>query len=166
MTTIPSKLVDDLFYVDVDGVVDDWTRRADQRISTGRWRERRRLVIEDPNSDLWGIDYSQALTENQDHVRPWEDSDKVTAVRVYPHAVTETVYRTEPVPPTALTADECARIHATVAGHARRELIETIAEATYDLDGEDGGGSGMVWHLAQAHALVSVLPGLRYEEQP
>jgi hypothetical protein len=67
------------------------------------------------------------------------------------------------VRPEPLTTATCNRIRREVANHPRRDLIETIAEATYDIDGEDGGG-GKVWHLAQAHALVSTLPGLRYDE--
>lgn len=67
-------------------------------------------------------------------------------------------------PPAApYSAEECERIRTDVAAHPRRDLIETIAEATYDLDGEDGGGAGKLHHLAQARALVGALPGLRLD---
>ena len=58
------------------------------------------------------------------------------------------------------TPDEGERILAEVAVHPKRELIETIAEATYDLANEHGGGGGMWYHTSQAHGLVEALPAL------
>jgi hypothetical protein len=63
------------------------------------------------------------------------------------------------------TAAEGARIMADVQAHPRRDVIDAIAEATYDLANDEApAGGGMWWHLSQAHALVEALPALSLDE--
>lgn len=66
------------------------------------------------------------------------------------------------------TAEQGARILADVEQHPKRDLIEAIAEATFDLANEDGTGrgGGMWWHLDWAYALVEVLPELTLRTEP
>ena len=47
-----------------------------------------------------------------------------------------------------------------MAAHPRRQLIEAIAEARYELANENGY-AGMVWCLADAYALVEEMPDLQ-----
>lgn len=89
------------------------------------------------------------------------DGEVVVQVPEKTHADLVALGWCPPVEP--LTPEECERIRTDVAAHPRRDLIETIAEVTYDLDGEDGGGAGKLHHLAQARALVGALPGLRLD---
>jgi hypothetical protein len=62
------------------------------------------------------------------------------------------------------TLDEGAQILAEVKAHLKRELIETVAEATFALANEHGSGGGMWWHLSQAYVLVEALPALCLDE--
>jgi hypothetical protein len=66
---------------------------------------------------------------------------------------------------TKISPEEGARILTDVERHPRRELIEAIADATYDLANEHGPtGGGMWWHLSQALALVEMLPALTLDD--
>lgn len=75
-----------------------WTRKGIQHRSTSRWEEHLWLVVADEQGALWGVPYSQGLTEVQETEWPWEtESDEpLPLVRLYAHEVTTTVYRTEP----------------------------------------------------------------------
>jgi hypothetical protein len=68
---------------------------------TSRWHERYWLVVRDAQGDTYGIEYGVGLTENQEDDLPWDhvsDDRELKLTRLFPHPVTTTVYRREPVP--------------------------------------------------------------------
>ena len=78
--------------------VDRWTRVGDIRNSSSRWMERRTLVIKDGDGQFWGLGYEVGLTEEQESEYPWRGTgdEPLALIRLYPHTVAKTVYRTEP----------------------------------------------------------------------
>lgn len=75
-----------------------WTRVGEYHYDTGRWTERWWLVIADADGALWGARYEIGLTEDQENTYPWygDDAHPARLTRLYPHTVTQTVYRTRP----------------------------------------------------------------------
>lgn len=71
-------------------------------IRTSRWHEWYWLVLRDEKGDTYGIDYGRGLTESQEPEFPWPwygdrsvpGDRELKLTRLYPHAVTKTVYRT------------------------------------------------------------------------
>ncbi len=61
------------------------------------------------------------------------------------------------------TADQGRRITEAADLHPRRNLVWALARAGHDLDGENGAGAGMWWHLERALAVVDGLPELRLD---
>lgn len=66
-----------------------------------RWMQGIRVVVSDPDGAFWGLDYDRGLTEEQPNEYPWRNKESATLIRLYPHAITETVYRTKPQEVTA-----------------------------------------------------------------
>lgn len=60
-----------------------------------------------------------------------------------------------------IPAAEGRRIVEAADMHPRRNLVYALAEVTSDLDGENGTGGGMWWHLQRALAVVDAMPDLR-----
>jgi hypothetical protein len=95
--TIPADVAAELYELD-DNERDSsgaWTRIADQIIDSGRWLERRWLVVSN-GEGVFGVRYADGLTEEQEHERPWED-DGVDAIELTPLVgvpVTTTTYLT------------------------------------------------------------------------
>lgn len=60
-----------------------------------------------------------------------------------------------------ISAEEGRRIVEAADMHRRRNLVYALAETMSDLDGENGAGGGMWWHLQRALAVVDAMPDLR-----
>ncbi len=54
------------------------------------------IVVVDDDAATWGLPYDRGLTEEQPNEYPWRDKGSATLVRLYPHTITKTVYRTKP----------------------------------------------------------------------
>lgn len=58
--------------------IDGWEQCADVHVDSDRWMEHRLLIIRSTATDmLYGAEYEQGLTEDQD-VQPFEYDDTVT----------------------------------------------------------------------------------------
>lgn len=66
--------------------------------------------------------------------------------------------------PDRISAAEGRRIVEAADMHRRRHLVYALAETMSDLDGENGAGGGMWWHLSRALAIVDAMPDLRADE--
>lgn len=103
--TIGAGTAADLYEGENGDTAYGWTRVADVRDSSGRWMEHRTLIVADANGVSWGVRYDVGLTEEQEHELPWDGgAESLELVRLYPHTVTKTVYRTEPPAATAEAA--------------------------------------------------------------
>jgi hypothetical protein len=93
-------------YESKDGdTIAGWTRIGTQLDRTSRWLDYHYLVLANQDGEHYGLSYGTGLTEMQEDELPWEDSvDRLPLVRLYPHQVTTTVYRTEPADPTGQDA--------------------------------------------------------------
>lgn len=99
LTTISADVVGDITAAILGGEAasaEGWTFVADQHIRTSRWHERYYMVLRNEAGELWGVEYAEGLTESQESEYPWEDENLVPAVRLHPHEVTTTEYRTTP----------------------------------------------------------------------
>lgn len=95
--TIDPQHAADLYDSTDGATAGPWTRIAEQHQRTSRWLEYRHLVVADPAGQHYGLIYAIGLTENQEHDLPWDETDEpLPLVRLYPHQVTTTVYRTDP----------------------------------------------------------------------
>ena len=66
-------------------------------ISSSRWSLRYKLIFQINRQDYYEVSYSKGATEQQDE-SPFEYSDEyVECQQVWPHQVTTTVYRPEPL---------------------------------------------------------------------
>jgi hypothetical protein len=72
-----------------------WMFVGTQHVRTARWEEVYWMVVREQNtSDLYGVEYREGLTENQETEYPWEESEApLSLVRLYSHEVTTFEYR-------------------------------------------------------------------------
>lgn len=98
-TEVPSVVAAALLY---GGETGGWAWEANEEGDDRRWSRTNTLVIRRLSDDtLWGINYEEGLTENQENEYPWKPysgtrPETVTAVRVYAYKVTVTEYRRTP----------------------------------------------------------------------
>lgn len=69
-----------------------------------RWHDRYWLVVRNADGETYGVEYGIGLTENQEDDLPWPSYSnnvpgdrELKLTRLYPHTVTTTVYRRDPV---------------------------------------------------------------------
>jgi hypothetical protein len=108
--TITADQAADL-YADGEGVdgdtVAEWTLvggTRDHKSRQSRWLQLYWLIVRDTEGATWGLRFGLGLTESQEHDFPWPwygDSSvpgdrELKLTRLYPHTVTETVYKTKP----------------------------------------------------------------------
>jgi hypothetical protein len=73
-----------------------WSLIGRQHIRTARWEEVYWLVVSDEDGDIYGVEYREGLTEEQETTCPWEGSNEpLPLTRLYPHTVTTVEYRTK-----------------------------------------------------------------------
>jgi hypothetical protein len=99
---INSSIVDELYCSGVGAEVDGFRYIRDDCQGSGRWQSHHWMILEEiASNDFYAIEYSEGLTENQDHDFPWrseygDDPETVEAFRVYPKAVISVKYRKAP----------------------------------------------------------------------
>lgn len=96
-TTFTAATAEALQYTAAGTAADGWTMIDDQLISTGRWAERRWLIVSN-GAGTYGVRYEDGLTEEQEATRPWENVPGDTAMELVPLVgvpVTTTKYLTE-----------------------------------------------------------------------
>jgi hypothetical protein len=95
---IDPELAEDLYESDDGDKIAGWTRITDRRDGNRRWMEDHTLIITDPEGLAWGLHYQVGLTEDQEDELPWRGTgdEPLALIRLYPHTVTRTVYRTAP----------------------------------------------------------------------
>lgn len=99
---IPSRVPAELIYADAGDEEGGFALVTIIDVGSRRWESDHTLVLRRLSDDtLWGIDYSQGLTENQDNTYPWapdyrDPPETVVATRLYPHEVTVISYRYTP----------------------------------------------------------------------
>lgn len=91
----------DVLFNSVNGTEHNgWTRVDEQHRRTSRWENHYWLVLRDSDDLLWGLPYTEGLTEVQETVWPWDepgDPDRpLELTRLYPHPVTTIEYRDSP----------------------------------------------------------------------
>lgn len=67
----------DLTVESVGGGFDGWTVAAHERLGSGRWHSRHRLVIRNARGEHFAAEYEQGLTESQE-TPPWAGKKAVT----------------------------------------------------------------------------------------
>lgn len=105
MTTIKAADAAEL-YADGEGEHGDtaggWTlvgQVQDHKERQSRWHQRYWLIVQDADWTTYGLSFGLGLTEMQENDLPWEDvpdDRELPLIRLYPHTVTKTVYRTKP----------------------------------------------------------------------
>lgn len=73
-----------------------WMFVGTQHVRTARWEEVYWMVVREQNtSDLYGVEYREGLTENQETGYPWDDDDAkpLPLVPVTVHEVRTVEYR-------------------------------------------------------------------------
>jgi hypothetical protein len=161
MTEIKAKDAQGLFESKNGAVSGPWTRVGTQHMRTARWMDVYWLVVRD-NTSLYGVEYQEPLTENQESEYPWYGADGDTLLPLtplYARQVTRTEYDdsippaiSEPAPrPTMNRAGLiktklygeaiAAAAAALLKEEARLEWTENETAISYALPNGAGSGS-------------------------
>ncbi len=104
MTTIDAAAAEMLAFAKDGTTENGWTKVTREQDEHSRWHRNYTLVLKDTAERFWGLLYSVGATEEQENEMPWvglSDDEQIDLIRLYPHTVTTTVYKTKPAEVTA-----------------------------------------------------------------